>query len=222
MMTRTRGWMVGLLVGLLATTARADVFNMGPGLTSLEMMPVGNPGNDPDTRYDTPGYGGVSYAYNIGKYEVTAGQYCDFLNAVDPSGTNTLGLYHFAMDSDYRGCQITWNSTLSTYDFSGRPSGTEADWANRPVNFVSWADAARFANWMHNGQPSGEQGLSTTEDGAYYLNGATTDTELQTVARKVDWKWAITSEDEWYKAAYYDPTGYDPDGPSGDPPGAGY
>ncbi|KKL49256.1 hypothetical protein LCGC14_2317320, partial [marine sediment metagenome] len=43
-----------------------------------------------------------------------------------------------------------------TYDFSGRPSGTTAaDWENRPVNFVSWGDAARFANWLHNGQPTG-------------------------------------------------------------------
>ena len=76
-------------------------------------------------------------------------------------------------------------------------------WANRPVNYVSWGDAARFANWLHNGQPTGAQDLSTTEDGAYYLNGATTDAALLAVKREADWKWAVTSEDEWYKAAYY-------------------
>ena len=62
---------------------------------------------------------------------------------------------------------------------------------------------ARFANWLHNGQPTGPQGLSTTEDGAYFLNGAMTDAALLAVIRETDWKWAITSEDEWYKAAYH-------------------
>ena len=77
------------------------------------------------------------------------------------------------------------------------------DWANRPVNYVSWGDAARFANWLHNGQPTSPQGLSTTEDGAYYLNGATSNAALLAVSREVDWRWAIPTEDEWYKAAYH-------------------
>ncbi|MHC5110450.1 MAG: hypothetical protein ACYTHJ_11290, partial [Planctomycetota bacterium] len=28
---------------------------------------------------------------------------------------------------------------------------------NKPVNFVSFFDAMRFVNWLHNGQPSGAQ-----------------------------------------------------------------
>ena len=36
------------------------------------------------------------------------------------------------------------------------------DLANRPVNYVSFGDAARFANWLHNGQGNGD-----TESGAY-------------------------------------------------------
>ena len=53
----------------------------------IETVPVGNPGNAADTRYEAPGYGAVSYEYNIGKYEVTAGQYRDFLNAVAKTDT---------------------------------------------------------------------------------------------------------------------------------------
>ena len=49
---------------------------------TIDPVPVGNPGNAGDTRYETPGYGAVGYEYQIGKYEVTAGQYTDFLNAV--------------------------------------------------------------------------------------------------------------------------------------------
>jgi len=167
----------------------------------METVPVGNPDNAGDTRYPSggvPSFGGVAYTYNIGKYEVTAGQYRDFLNAVDPTGVNPYGLYNSDMDGHSRGCQITWNAGLSAYDFSGRPSGAEADWENRPVNFVSWGDAARFANWLHNGQSSGD-----TEDGSYFLNGATSDAALLLIMRETNATWVIPSEDEWYKAAYH-------------------
>jgi len=57
---------------------------------------VGNPGNAHDTQVmndRTTGYGSVCYTYQIGKYEVTAGQYTTFLNAVattsDPMGCTT-------------------------------------------------------------------------------------------------------------------------------------
>ena len=181
---------------------------------TIETVPVGNPGNTGElSGSGAGGYGpdrvcgAVSYEYNIGKYEVTAGQYTEFLNAV--AATDTYGLYNASMDSSSYGCQITQNGVNGsyTYDFSGgtveAPGSTAADWANRPVNFVSWGDAARFANWLHNGQPTGAQGLSTTEDGAYFLNGATSNADLLAVSREADWQWAITSEDEWYKAAYH-------------------
>lgn len=78
-----------------------------------------------------------------------------------------------------------------------------ADRVNRPVNFVNWGDAARFCNWMHNGQPTGPQDLGTTEDGSYFLDGATSHQELLPITREADATWAIPSEDEWYKAAYH-------------------
>jgi formylglycine-generating enzyme len=191
------------LVLLVVVSVSADVFNMPPGLTSLEVVTVGNPGNAADTRYANPpytpsGYGSVGYTYNIGKYEVTAGQYTEFLNAV--AKTDTYWLYHTSMSYGFHGegCRIQRSGTSGSYTYS-----VASDSANRPVNLVSWGDAARFANWMHNGQPTGPQDLSTTEDGSYYLNGATSDAALQTVTRKPNATWVIPSEDEWYKAAYY-------------------
>ena len=196
----------GVAMGQTHATWPADWNNWND--TAL-WVTVGNAGNAADTRYGT--YGAVAYEYNIGKYEVTAGQYKDFLNAV--AKTDTYGLYNTSMDSSSYGCQITRLGTSGsyTYDFSGWPSGTtEADWANRPVNLVSWGDAARFANWLTNGQGNG-----STETGAYNLNGAVSDAALKAVvvpsaAHRGTWStgakpyFLLTSEDEWYKAAYHD------------------
>ena len=66
-------------------------------------------------------------------------------------------------------------------------------------------DAARFSNWLHNNQPTGVQSLGTTEDGAYFLNGATSDAALNAVSRNAAATWFIPSESEWYKAAYHQP-----------------
>ncbi len=174
---------------------------------TIATVPVGNAGNAGElSGAGAGGYGpdritgSVSYNYNIGKYEVTAAQYKDFLNAV--AQTDTYGLYDTNMWNSTYGCKIKRSGVSGSYTYS-----VASALADRPVNYVSWGDAARFANWLHNGQPTGAQGLSTTEDGAYYLNGATTDAQLLAVNRKTTWKWAITSEDEWYKAAYHKNSG---------------
>jgi formylglycine-generating enzyme required for sulfatase activity len=173
----------------------------------IETVPVGNTGNAGElsgegANGDGPDRicGSVGHAYNIGKYEVTAGQYCRFLNKV--AGVDTHALYNTSMWESDHGCKI------ERYAGGGTPGNpyqyrVAGDWANRPVDYVSWGDAARFANWLHNGQPTGAQNLSTTEDGAYFLNGAMSNAALLAVTRKPNWRWAITSEDEWYKAAYH-------------------
>lgn len=73
-MKASRAWVSVCVVGGLLTGT--------VGAVTIETVPVGNPGNQPDTRYATPGYGSVGYTYQMGKFEVTAGQYTEFLNAV--------------------------------------------------------------------------------------------------------------------------------------------
>jgi formylglycine-generating enzyme required for sulfatase activity len=133
--------------------------------------------------------GAVDYEYQIGKYEVTTAQYVKFLNAVGK--TDTFNLYNSNMN-------IIRCGYPGNYQYEA-----EVEYSNRPINYVSWGDAARFANWLHNGEPTGIQNLLTTEDGAYYLNSAMSDAELMAVTRKSNWNWAIANEDEWYKAAYH-------------------
>jgi formylglycine-generating enzyme required for sulfatase activity len=80
------------------------------------------------------------------------------------------------------------------------PGGTDYTYDNKPLMYVSWYSAVRFANWLHNNQPSGAQNSSTTEDGAYTFTGP-----AAVGPRNVGAQWWIPSEDEWYKAAYFDP-----------------
>jgi len=111
--------------------------------------------------------------------------------------TDTCGLYSTYMWSMEYGCKIQRSGSSGSYTYS-----VASDWANRPVNQVSYWDACRFANWLHNGQPTGLQTAATTERGAYTLDGYTGQ-KGQDIQRNAGWKWAVTSEDEWYKAAYY-------------------
>jgi hypothetical protein len=119
--------------------------------------------------------------------------------------TDTYGLYNTDMWDESHGCKIERTGGSGSYSYS-----VAADREDRPVNYISWGDAARFANWMHNGQPSGPQGPTTTEDGSYRLNGAVTRADLVVIARNATATWVIPSEDEWYKAAFHKA-----DGPSG-------
>ena len=167
---------------------------------TIDTVAVGNAGNVADTASHSgnpAGQGSVAYNYNIGKYEVTAGQYAAFLNAV--GGTDTYGLYNTNMDTAVYsyGCNIKRTGASGSYSYS-----VASDWANRPVNFVSYWDSCRFANWLGNGQLTGAQNASTTERGAYTLDGYTGQ-DGRDIVRNPGATWAVTSEDEWYKAAYY-------------------
>ena len=71
---------------------------------------------------------------------------------------------------------------------------------------VTFWDSVRFTNWLHNGQPTGAQGPSTTEDGAYTLTPA--GIAANTIPRNPEATIFLPNEDEWYKAAYFDGTSY--------------
>lgn len=149
---------------------------------------VGNAGNAADP---TTGFGSVGYEYNIGTYEVTNSQYAAFLNSAAASDPN--GLYSTNMGSNARG-GITRSGSDGSYTYSVR-----ANMGDKPVNYVSWYDAARMGNWMTNGQGSGgtESGVYTF-DGVNSISGITRDLSNPNQV-------FIPNEDEWYKAAYHQP-----------------
>jgi len=142
--------------------AAAILLGLGVGAQAItiDTVTVGDPGN----AADTTGYGSVSYTYSIGKYEVTAGQYCTFLNAV--AKKDTFGLYNNSMWSGTYACGIQQMGASGSYSYN-----VASGYANRPVNYVTFWDACRFANWLYNGQECGAQDATTTEEGAYTLDG---------------------------------------------------
>jgi formylglycine-generating enzyme required for sulfatase activity len=121
---------------------------------------------------------------------VTAGQYTDFLNA-KANVSDPYGLYNTDMSRTDNGSGIMRSLVSGSYAYT-----VASDFVNRPVNYVSFWDSCRFANWLGNGQ-----GAGSTETGAYTLTAD--GIANNTITRNAGARWAVTNEDEWYKAAYY-------------------
>jgi formylglycine-generating enzyme required for sulfatase activity len=171
----------------------------------IETVLVGDPGNAADTRPmsdGTGGHGDVAYEFRIGKYEITNSEYVEFLRAI-AAESDPHEIYEPLLGSTYYGGIVrSGGPTNFTYTVKN-------DMGDKPVTHITLTSAMRFANWLHNGQPSGGQTTSTTEDGAYTLGGASLP------LRNAMATWFIPSSDEWHKAAYYDPR----DVAAGGPPG---
>jgi len=217
-MTILRFFVLGVILSLsLTINAMAQV--------SFQWVTVGDPNNAVDTRVMnkglcttpgvvgcvgdmTTGYGSVGYEYQIAKHHVTMSQYAEFLNAVDPNGTNSLGLYDDRME-EFIIPEIPFDPSpafTGGIDFdedpnamSGSKYSAKSGQENYPANYISWASAARFVNWLSNGQGSGD-----TESGVYEMIPTTTSDPVPT--REPGSSIFLPSEDEFYKAAYYNPT----------------
>ena len=140
--------------------------------------------------------GSMDHEYAISKYEVSNAQYVAFLNAVASQG-DPHGLYNPSAEIHELGGIVRFGTGPFTY---ASKQGRE----DYPVNFVGAFDAARFVNWLHNGQ-----GQADTEDGVY-------DMLEEHLLRKAGARVFLPSENEWHKAAYYDPRSTSEGGPSND------
>ena len=158
--------------------------------------------------------GGVGYRYGIGQLEVTVAQWVAFLNTVDPAGRNRHRLY----SADESGS--AW-PRFGQIDFSAAaPPGRRyslafPQWADKPYGFADFLRAARFDNSLYNGRllskkVSSEGGFRyvtyrvrlsrRTESGMY-------DMRKRAMTRSRRSGFVIPSQNEWIKAAYYDPSG---------------
>ncbi|MEB2311723.1 MAG: SUMF1/EgtB/PvdO family nonheme iron enzyme [Polyangiaceae bacterium] len=177
----------------LLALAGCALLSVPASAVTIDWIPIGDPGNAADTAGNcySAGCGSVADPYRIGKYEVTNEQYAEFLTAKAVS--DPLGLYNTQMAGTSGG--ITRSGSAGSYTYS-----VKAGWETKAVNWVSAYDAMRFVNWLGNGQ-----GVGDTETGAYTLLGGTaTPSNGLTVTRNAGAITFLPSENEWYKAAYYD------------------
>ncbi len=162
----------------------------GSEIISVPMVPVGNAGNAADS---ATGYGAVGYNYHMSKTEITNAQYSTFLNSVDPDGTNPKALYN--PDMSETSPVIRGGIDFISSNAAGAKYQPKALWVNKPVNYVSFYDAARFTNWLTTGD---------TESGFYKLASLTTlSAEGPYGPTFGSSYYSLPSEDEWYKAAYH-------------------
>ena len=110
---------------------------------TIDWVTVGDPGNTAATTT----YGAVADSFQIMKYEFTNQQYTAFLNSVDPTGTNPNRVYSATMGSDAARGGISFTSGNA----SGSKYAIRTNMGDKPVNNLSWFDAARVCNWLHNG-----------------------------------------------------------------------
>ena len=161
--------------------------------------------------------GAVDDAYEIGELEVTVGQYVAFLNTVDPDGENRGDLYTESMSPS------SWPKYGSVRRLSGDSVGAGEhyavaypEWRDKPIGFANFPRAAAFVNALTNGDllsrsTSSSSGFDVTtykvrlsrqfDSGMYDLR----ENKGSGATRALSTGFVVPSQDEWIKAAYYDP-----------------
>ena len=174
------GMILGGVVILSGAMAEADTFGTGANGFTLDFVPIGNAGNGNDA-----GAGGGSYS---SPYGGVAYDYRMGVNEISQA----------AIDKAVAG------------GLTGMPAGS---WTgNQPSASINWYQAAAFTNWLN---------TSTGHVAAYQLNPALTSLTLwssgdawqaggENLYRNKNAYYFLTSENEWYKAAYHKNDGVTP------------
>jgi hypothetical protein len=176
---------VPLFLIALTSPASGDTFGSGANTFNIDFVTIGNPGNAADTSGSPSPAGSVAYTYNIGKFDVSRGM------ITKANTVASLGITLADMSS-----------------FGGNV-------VNHPATGVSWNEAARFINWLNTstGSPPAYKFALQPGDAGY---NSVADIQLWTPSdagynpinpyRNSLARYFLPSVDEWYKAAYYDPT----------------
>ena len=163
------------LLLLPLTAAHADTFGSGANTFDMDFTTIGNPGN----AADSTGYGSVGYTYRIGTYEVSQGM---------------ISIYNALS-----GGPLLTTQSLTSYGGNG---------PDKPATGISWNEAARFVNWLNTSKGYSEAYKFTTagrnDNIALWTNGDS-GYDPANPFRNSNAYYFLPSEDEWYKAAYYDP-----------------
>jgi formylglycine-generating enzyme required for sulfatase activity len=164
--------------------AYADTFGSGANRFDIKFVSIGDPGNPEDIAGGNP-IGKVAYAYRMGKYEVSR----DMITKANNEGG--LGI------------------TMDPMSFV--TGGARAD---MPATGVTWNEAARFVNWLNtsNGFSPAYKFATQPGDVGYDSNAdillwdpADAGYDSNNLFRNQLARYVLPKNDEWHKAAYYDP-----------------
>ena len=179
----------GALIAALCFSQLANgatvTFGSGANQFDMGFVEIGSPGNAADTTGSPNTAGSVAYNYSMGKHEVSRDM------VIKANAAGNLG--------------ITLNDMTS---FGGNG-------VDRPATGVSWNEAARFVNWLNTSnnfapaykftlQP-GDVGYSSNANISLWQPGDA-GYDASNPYRNNLAKYVLPTADEWYKAAYYDPT----------------
>jgi sugar lactone lactonase YvrE len=163
--------------------------------------------------------GSVPYAFDIAETELTVAQWVVFLNTVDPLGGNRHLLWDAPESSNVWAKFGSINRNLKA-PVGQRYYVASPAWANKPYNSADFTRAARFSNSLQNGKVlskktnfvttvTGDQLEQTTytvrlspktETGMYSMKN-------RRATRNTNSGFMVSSQNEWIKAAYFDPKG---------------
>ena len=152
-------------------------FEIGGNQFTMNFVDIGNAGNADDTTGRPNPAGAVGYAYGLGKYEVSED-----------------------MITKYNRNYGTANSLVITKHTRG---------VAKPATSVSWNEAARFTNWLNTstgGSAAYKFTTSGVNDNIALWGSGDAGYDASNPYRNSLATYVLPSMDEWYKAAYYNPT----------------
>ncbi|MFZ4115210.1 MAG: SUMF1/EgtB/PvdO family nonheme iron enzyme [Chthoniobacterales bacterium] len=175
-----------------------------------EFVTVGDANNEADPK---TGIGNVETVFKIAKYDVTVVQWADFMTKVQVIKNDPRGLYHEEMFADDNPASCL---TVVTSDLPGDESNCYLpraeknithtpsqgllfpNRANFPITGISFTDAKRYCNYLHNLSIANQLPPSRiTETGAYDFKQDARGKLMEGAL------YFIPTVSQWYKAAYY-------------------
>lgn len=171
---RTFCKLVLVFAALVPSVVSADIFGTGLNQFEIEFTTIGDAGNTAAPDKWVSGLGTVNYVYGIGTYEIS--------RSMVEKANNLGGL------------------GLTLAPMSGVTGGPRPEMAASGLN---WYQTARFVNWLN---------TSTGNAPAYKFNDTTfalwqagdAGYDPNNLYRNSQARYFLPSENEWYKAAYYD------------------
>jgi formylglycine-generating enzyme required for sulfatase activity len=186
----------------------------------FDFVTVGAPGNRSWIRSEwaisgnvigsTPNHiddrGRVDYSYRIMRTEVVQTQYVDFLRGFEPFWRSIENIPNSVETGSPTDNSVTGRgiSIFGSFDVNHA--------FDNSAMTISWRNAARYANWLHNGAPTDAADLSwdTFHTGAYTFTDEsfTSGVRGTPITRNADARFWLPSLDELLKATYYNPDRY--------------